>query len=413
MRDAHVDAGQRSLAAALGDVVPARPDDAQRDPDGVGPKRGRKDGIAMTTPTNPPLPPNTRIWTKPVSADMTAWSISILNDPFDFPMFSETKKVFGSSLVLARIEWHSWTYRNGVKVAGTFRGVTLYEVLSEATSGNVEGIDVSHYQGAIDWRKVAEAGKVFAFIKATEGRGFVDSAFDANWEGARAAGVLRGAYHFFRPGEDALAQAQLFLSKLDSKGDLPPTLDVETASGVSAPAIAAGVAAWVDYVATNYARPLIYASPSFWNALPSVGIETAADLWVAEWNVGAARSIGAWQGWSFWQYSERGAVPGIAGSIDLDRFNGSLDDLHAYLTRSGGASSPAPAFDLEQVRGMQEALNYLGATPPLAVDGIAGRRTTAAIQAFQKAQGLTMDGIAGPKTIAALQIALDTIERAA
>ena len=84
----------------------------------------------------------------------------------------------------------------------------------------VEGLDVSAYQKKIDWKKVA-GSKDFVFIKATEGSGLVDKAFASNWEGARAAGLLRGAYHFFHPGIDAIEQADLFLTKVVAC-ELPP-----------------------------------------------------------------------------------------------------------------------------------------------------------------------------------------------
>ena len=92
----------------------------------------------------------------------------------------------------------------------------------------IEGIDVSHYQGTIDWSKVAGAGKTFAFIKASDGTVGADPTFAYNWSRARQAGLRRGAYHFFRPITDALQQAQHFLRQLgDDHGELPPVLDFE------------------------------------------------------------------------------------------------------------------------------------------------------------------------------------------
>jgi lysozyme len=341
---------------------------------------------------------------------MTAWAKSVLNDPFDYPMFSQTQRLFGGSLVLARVEWHSWTFRNGVKITGTFRGVTLYELpdaVAPAPALMAEGIDVSHYQGAVDWRKVASAGKSFAFVKATDG-GAIDAKFDVNWQAAAQAGLLRGAYHFFQPAVDALAQAELFLSKV-GKGELPPVLDVEppNITAANAPLITANVRTWVDQVSSSYARPLIYTSPSIWQQLPSVGSEVSADLWIAHWDVPAPALVGAWPGWSFWQHGKSAAVAGVSTAVDLDRFNGSLDDLHAFVTRSGGgAPPPAPPFDLTTTAGVQGALNFLGASPALAVDGVLGPRTRRAISAFQRANRLTVDGVVGPRTIARLSEAL-------
>ena len=125
---------------------------------------------------------------------------------------------------MARVEWHAWTYRNGIKVAGQFRGITLYEVLAPLEP-YVEGIDVSWYQKKIDWKQVATS-KVFAFIKATEGTNLEDKSFASNWSGAQNAGLLRGAYHFFHPSVDPIDQAEFFLSTVVTC-ELPPVLDVE------------------------------------------------------------------------------------------------------------------------------------------------------------------------------------------
>ena len=93
----------------------------------------------------------------------------------------------------------------------------------------VKGVDVSHYDGTIDWAAANKAGIAFAFMKSTEGTGFVDPQFAANWKGAGDAGVIRGAYHFFRPATDATAQADFFVQTtgVPGKGDPPPTIDLE------------------------------------------------------------------------------------------------------------------------------------------------------------------------------------------
>ncbi|MGH7484441.1 MAG: glycoside hydrolase family 25 protein, partial [bacterium] len=128
----------------------------------------------------------------------------------------------------------------------------------------VRGIDVSHYQGAIDWNQVAQTGMAFAFIKATEGTADVDPQFQANWSGANAAGLLRGAYHFYQPGADPHQQAVSFLSVVEpGPGDLPPALDVETSGDPNE--IIAGIQVWLATVeqATGTA-PILYTNPSFW-----------------------------------------------------------------------------------------------------------------------------------------------------
>lgn len=355
---------------------------------------------------NPPIPAQARIWNRPVTPDMTSWAISILETPFSHPMFSVSQRWFGGSAVLARVEWHDWSFRSGVRVQGLFRGVTLYEVI-EPPGAAVEGLDVSNYQGQIAWNELAASGKAFAFIKATEGTSLIDAKFERNWQLARGAGMLRGAYHCFRAKEDPLAQAKLFLSKLDTKGELPVALDVETGNGLRAADVATGVAAWVDYVSAHCGRPLVYASPGFWGTLPRVGVESKADLWVVDWGVASPGGAAGWRDWAFWQYANSADIPGVPVAVDLTRFHGSLDELHTYLTRREDGTSRLPMpLDLTTVAGVQTALNYLGCSPTLATDGVIGARTRAAIESFQAAAALIVDGVIGSATRSALQKAI-------
>src|SRR5438132_949047 len=103
-------------------------------------------------------------------------------------------------------------------------------------ASDAHGIDVSYYEGHIDWPQVKAAGNDFAFIRLSDGTHHLDSKFAANWAGAKDAGVIRGAYQFFRPAQSATAQANLLLDTMGAlePGDLPPTLDVEVMDGVSA-----------------------------------------------------------------------------------------------------------------------------------------------------------------------------------
>src|SRR5947209_6598600 len=125
----------------------------------------------------------------------------------------------------------------------------------------VKGIDVSYYQGTINWTSVKNDGVVYAFIRTSDGS-YHDPQFDTYWAESRAAGVKHGAYHFFRPASDPIVQADYLLSKIGGKlaaDDLPPVLDVEAADGVSAANIAAGVKKWSDHVEAALGRkPIIY-----------------------------------------------------------------------------------------------------------------------------------------------------------
>src|SRR3954471_21486658 len=102
-----------------------------------------------------------------------------------------------------------------------------------SATARMSGIDVSHYQQEIDWQQVRRVGVAFAFIKASEGINVSDPMFNHNWRGAKAARILRGAYHFFRPQLDAEAQVNLFLDRIQNDaGELPPVLDVEVLTNV-------------------------------------------------------------------------------------------------------------------------------------------------------------------------------------
>jgi lysozyme len=207
--------------------------------------------------------------------------------------------------------------------------------------GPLAGIDVSHWQGAIDWNAVAGDGVEFAFIKATEGGDYTDPRFAQNWAGARQAGVVRGAYHFFRPQTDAMAQAAHFLSTVQlAPGDLPPVLDVEVTDGRSLDVVAAGVRVWLQEVerATGR-RPIIYTRASFWTAQMGGGFG-GYPLWVAHYGVNQPNIPGGWGEWTFWQYSDAGRVDGISGDVDLNWFNGGRAELETFA--AGGKLSVVP-----------------------------------------------------------------------
>jgi len=289
---------------------------------------------------NPPIPIGYKLMKQlAVTPSMTEWAIKILHDPQKFPMLASVTRVFNGLSVLARVEWHPPDFQN----RAVHRGVTLYAHDHESPQTDLAlGIDISGYQPVVDWEKVIASGIAFAFIKATEGTTLIDRSFARHWRDAKVANVLRGAYHFFRPKVDAAAQARLFLAQLDDPGELPPVLDVEVINGVPLAQIATGVNTWVDTVAPMLGRPLIYTSPSFWNALPaSAELASKADLWVANWEARAPAAVKGWLEWTFWQFTNKATISGIPGAaeMDEDRFNGSLAELQAYSAEVQAARS--------------------------------------------------------------------------
>ena len=201
------------------------------------------------------------------------------------------------------------------------------------TDSQQTGLDVSHYQGTIDWAAVYASGRRFVFIKATEGAHITDSRFASNWKNAREAGLLTGAYHFFKPQIAVDLQVEQFVATVGTprSGDLPPVLDVETpADWLSLPEAQRVyiVLAWLTAVEQRLGvRPILYLSPSFAkDILGSDSRLSAYPLWIAHYTSAPQPTIPKpWKNWTYWQHAESGQVPGVPGQrVDLDRFNGGL-----------------------------------------------------------------------------------------
>ena len=204
-----------------------------------------------------------------------------------------------------------------------------------ADGPTLQGIDVSYYEDSVDWTAAHAAGIDFAFIRVADGATYLDPKFPAYWAGAKAAGVIRGTYQFFRPDQDPIAQADLLLDRMGplEPGDLPPVIDVEVAGGRSKPEVAAAVRAWVDRVTARLGRPpIIYAGLYSWPDLTGAANLTTSPLWVAQYTSAPCPNIPSpWTRWMFWQHSATGHVDGVPGAaLDLDLFNGTLDELRAF-----------------------------------------------------------------------------------
>jgi GH25 family lysozyme M1 (1,4-beta-N-acetylmuramidase) len=229
--------------------------------------------------------------------------------------------------------------------------------VSSATANaatTLPGIDVSKWQGTIDWSKVAGAGIRFAIARATKGRTYVDPTFQANVNEARANGIVVGAYHRATPSggataniADARAEANHYLDVASpGVGDLIPALDIEETGGLAPADLVVWVKAWVTRV-TNVlgVKPMLYASPHFWTV--NMGDSTwFADngyrLWLAHWNVRSPTvPANDWQGrgWTFWQWTHKPGLPGVTTDLDRDRFPGTnlVTARIAQLTAEPGA----------------------------------------------------------------------------
>jgi lysozyme len=198
----------------------------------------------------------------------------------------------------------------------------------------LSGIDVSHFQGHVDWQAVKAAGCDFAFAKATEGAGVTDPFFAANWAAMKAAGLVRGAYHFYRAQQDAAQQAAHFLSTVRFEpGDLPPVLDIEVNDGVAGPSLAGGVQAWLDAVEpVAGATPVIYTNTPFWDAHFNDQFGQYP-LWIAHYGPAPQPLPAGWTVWTLWQYSQSLNIGGVNGPADHDYFNGPLSQLQALAVK--------------------------------------------------------------------------------
>ncbi len=193
----------------------------------------------------------------------------------------------------------------------------------------VPGIDVSYYQEDITWKRVRKAGLRYAFIRATDGTTITDVRFSRNWVGAKRAGLLRGAYQYFRPDQNALAQADLLINMIArDPGELPPVIDVETDGGKSPAELEASLRVWVDRVRERLGvEPIVYTGPEFWASKLRGADLTSQPLWLAHYTRNCPTVPSPWRRWTFWQHTDNGRVPGIEGPVDLDVFAGTFAEL--------------------------------------------------------------------------------------
>jgi GH25 family lysozyme M1 (1,4-beta-N-acetylmuramidase) len=208
----------------------------------------------------------------------------------------------------------------------------------------IKGIDVSKYEGTIDWQAVKGDGVEYAFVRVSDGTMFPDEFFDANWSGSRAVGIVHGAYQFFRANEDPIAQADMLLAKIGHQmaaDDLPPVVDVEADNAQTAAQITANLHIWIDHVTAAIGRkPIVYTARKFWRDFVGGADFTDSDLWNAQYTTALCPNVAVpWSSWYFWQYTETGTVAGITppmgGGVDIDRWNGDRASLDAYLGPNG------------------------------------------------------------------------------
>lgn len=198
---------------------------------------------------------------------------------------------------------------------------------------DIHGIDISHYQGKIDWEVLRNQGMIdrcpirFVMIKATEGTDRIDPNFEDNFTQALEYGFTRGAYHFYSIHSPADRQARFFIENVDlQKGDLPPVLDVEgKPQSQSEEDFKKSVLEWLNIVEQHYGvKPIIYTYYKFKMKYLSDAVFDKYPYWIAHYYVDRVEYKGAWK---FWQHTDVGRLPGIKGFVDFNIYNGSYYDL--------------------------------------------------------------------------------------
>lgn len=218
----------------------------------------------------------------------------------------------------------------GFKFFSTIRPAFLFPKWKDY---QVHGVDVSKYQGDIDWYQLKNHEVRFAFIKATEGRESVDREFQTNWERVKAAGIARGAYHFYSPHVDWKSQARNFISQVElEKGDMPPVLDIERVHHRDQLNLLVDIRKWLEVVERHYGvRPIVYTYENYYNRF-LLNEFRHYNLWIAKYgNSGPSMDDAA--RWEFWQYSDNGYLKGINHKVDLNCFYGTESQFKKILKK--------------------------------------------------------------------------------
>lgn len=209
------------------------------------------------------------------------------------------------------------------------------EVLARHDSKMI-GFDVSHYQGVIDWGRVdsvaSKSALEFVFVRATMGVDGVDRAYKLNWKGAGANHFIRGAYHYYRPDENSVEQANNFIKTVKlAPGDLPPVLDIEDLpKKQSIGDLRLGLKRWIELVEEHYkVKPILYSGEHYYtNHLKQWFPDHI--LWIANYNFFVEEIKPEWH---FWQFTEKGIVNGIEGKVDLNIYNGNKTEMRKLLLK--------------------------------------------------------------------------------
>ena len=276
---------------------------------------------------------------------------------------------------------------------------------TDAEPEYVLGIDISHHNGKVDFRGVKADGFKYCFCKATDGLSFIDPRFLENWNGARDSGLLRGAYHFAQPTLSARAQAEHFFAVVGARqpGDLPPVLDLEKVTSLPAGAV-------VDWALEFMARaaelfkvdPILYTGPGYWGSqLGQTSRLKNYLLWEAHYTENRQPlAMTPWSRFTLWQFTDKGRSAGISTNVDVNRFQGSEDELlvlagvsEAEPSQPGAGAGPVASSGIDP-SAVRETNEWSGLSlPELDLSSSLSGGATSLLQGLLLAKGYGPDGL--------------------
>lgn len=248
------------------------------------------------------------------------------------------------SIIIFLFSFGIYHYRNAILYYFSFKSdkvlkvdkvaqARIFQILNKYKDLTV-GFDVSQYQGEIDWEQIDSVENKFplkfVLIRATAGNDKEDAQFDANWKGAKQYHFIRGAYHYYRPNENSLEQAENFIKTVKlRKGDLPPVLDIEQLpEEQSIDSLKIGLKRWLKKVDEHYkVKPIIYTGERYYEDFLKEEFK-GYTFWIANYNFFVENIE---DDWTFWQFTEKATLKGINERVDLNIYNGTPKMLE-YLT---------------------------------------------------------------------------------
>ncbi len=240
--------------------------------------------------------------------------------------------VKGGLIITTVIALYVWAFYAFFVSPTGFRWRAIFGDPKYPNGYEIRGIDISRYQGEINWRKLQFARidncpLRFVLIKSTEGASRIDPYFNKNFYNAREFGFKRGAYHFWSNTSSAKSQANFFIKNTElAKGDLPPVLDVEKLpKNKDVESFQRDLLTWLHAVEDRFhCKPIIYTYYKFKQEYLNTPVFDQYPLWIAHYYTEEMQYEGEWK---FWQHTDMGRLPGINGYVDFNVYNGSFYDL--------------------------------------------------------------------------------------